>query len=79
MKSIIRVLSVVCVLSCSAANCFSAQPNIVLIMADDLGYETVGADGGTSYSTPVLDRLAATGRASPIVSPSPFVRRPAAS
>jgi len=37
------------------------QPNIVLIMADDLGYETIGANGGTSYQTPALDRLAATG------------------
>ncbi|MBN1590181.1 MAG: sulfatase-like hydrolase/transferase [Pirellulales bacterium] len=36
-------------------------PNIVLIMADDLGYECLGADGGTSYKTPVLDRLAAEG------------------
>jgi len=32
-----------------------------LILADDLGYETIGADGGTSYRTPVLDKLAATG------------------
>lgn len=38
-----------------------AKPNIILIMADDLGYETIGANGGTSYQTPVLDRLAATG------------------
>jgi arylsulfatase A len=37
------------------------RPNVVLIMADDLGYETIGADGGTSYPTPVLDRLAAEG------------------
>ena len=37
------------------------RPNIILIMADDLGYETIGANGGTSYKTPVLDRLAATG------------------
>jgi arylsulfatase A len=36
-------------------------PNIVLILADDLGYECVGANGGTSYRTPVLDKLAATG------------------
>jgi len=35
------------------------KPNIVLIMADDLGYETLGAYGGTSYATPVLDDLAA--------------------
>jgi arylsulfatase A len=37
------------------------RPNIILIMADDLGYETIGANGGTSYPTPHLDRLATTG------------------
>ncbi|MGB2561067.1 MAG: sulfatase-like hydrolase/transferase [Akkermansiaceae bacterium] len=37
------------------------QPNIILIMADDLGYECIGANGGTSYQTPVLDGLAKTG------------------
>jgi arylsulfatase A len=37
------------------------RPNIVLIMADDLGYECIGANGSTSYQTPHLDRLAATG------------------
>ncbi|MCU0913485.1 MAG: sulfatase-like hydrolase/transferase [Planctomycetes bacterium] len=37
------------------------RPNIILIMADDLGYETIGANGGTSYRTPHLDRLAASG------------------
>ncbi|QXD23200.1 sulfatase-like hydrolase/transferase [Opitutia bacterium ISCC 51] len=37
------------------------KPNIILIMADDMGYETVGAYGGASYDTPVLDRLAANG------------------
>ena len=35
--------------------------NVVLILADDLGFETIGANGGTSYRTPVLDKLAATG------------------
>ncbi len=39
----------------------AGKPNIVLIMADDLGYECIGANGGTSYPTPVLDRLAANG------------------
>lgn len=39
----------------------SRPPNIILILADDLGYETIGANGGTSYSTPVLDKLAVTG------------------
>jgi arylsulfatase A len=36
-------------------------PNVILILADDLGYETIGANGGTSYRTPALDRLATTG------------------
>ena len=50
--------------------------NIVLIMADDLGYETIGANGGESYSTPNLDRLAANGTrfehcyAQPLCTPS---------
>lgn len=38
-----------------------ARPNIVLIMADDFGYECVAANGGTSYQTPHLDELARTG------------------
>lgn len=37
------------------------RPNIILIMADDLGFETIGANGGTSYSTPNIDKLAAEG------------------
>jgi arylsulfatase A len=37
------------------------RPNIVLIMADDFGYECVTANGGQSYETPHLDRLAASG------------------
>ncbi len=37
------------------------MPNIVLIMADDLGSEALGAYGGTSYKTPVLNKLAREG------------------
>jgi arylsulfatase A-like enzyme len=37
------------------------KPNIILIMADDLGYEALGTYGGTSYRTPNLDRLAEEG------------------
>ena len=36
-------------------------PNIVLIMADDVGCETLGCYGGQSYKTPHIDRLATTG------------------
>ena len=37
------------------------RPNIVLIMADDLGHECLGCYGSTSYSTPHLDRMAGHG------------------
>jgi arylsulfatase A len=37
------------------------RPNIVMIMADDLGFECIGANGGTSYKTPVLDKFASEG------------------
>ena len=37
------------------------KPNIVFIMADDLGIEALGSYDGTSYRTPQLDRLAAEG------------------
>ncbi len=39
----------------------AAKPNVILILVDDFGYECVGANGGTSYKTPVLDKLAETG------------------
>ena len=54
----------------------ASRPNIVLIMADDLGYECIGANGSTSYKTPNLDELAKTGirfehcYAQPICTPS---------
>lgn len=37
------------------------RPNILFILADDFGYECVGANGGESYKTPNLDALAASG------------------
>ncbi|HEU4883903.1 MAG TPA: sulfatase-like hydrolase/transferase [Longimicrobium sp.] len=37
------------------------RPNVLLIMADDLGYGDLGVTGRTDYSTPVLDRVAREG------------------
>ena len=48
-------------LAFAAAHAESERPNIILIMADDFGYEAVSANGGSPYKTPVLDELAATG------------------
>ena len=37
------------------------KPNIILIMADDMGYECLSTYGSTSYTTPILDSLASHG------------------
>jgi arylsulfatase A len=38
-----------------------AKPNVIFVLIDDFGYECVTANGGESYRTPVMDKLAATG------------------
>ncbi len=55
--------SLLAALMCVAVNCQAAseKPNVVLILIDDFGYECVTANGGESYQTPVMDKLAATG------------------
>jgi arylsulfatase A len=37
-------------------------PNVLLILADDVGREVLGCYGGTSYPTPNIDALAETGQ-----------------
>ena len=60
-----------------AANAWQRPPNIVFILADDLGVNDLGVYGRKDHGTPNLDRLAAEGLrftaayvASPICSPS---------
>src|SRR5688572_18172427 len=60
LHRIVVLLTFICVGAATTA-VSARQPNIILIMADDLGYETIAANGGESYQTPQLDRLAATG------------------
>ncbi len=38
-----------------------AQPNVVVIFCDDLGYADIGPFGAQGYATPNLDRMAADG------------------
>ncbi len=55
------------------------NPNIILIVGDDIGYEIPTCDGGQSYSTPSIDALAQRGvrftecHASPLCSPARFM------
>ena len=37
------------------------KPNVIVIMADDLGYGDISANGATALKTPNIDRLAAEG------------------
>ncbi len=48
-------------LVCFVSSIASAAPNIVLIMADDIGYECYGCYGSEQYSTPNIDRMAEQG------------------
>lgn len=54
------------------------SPNVILILADDFGYELPNYTGGQSYQTPNLNALAESGmqftqcRALPLCSPSRF-------
>lgn len=45
----------------SAATLLAARPNVIVIMADDLGFGELGCYGQTKIKTPNLDRLAAEG------------------
>lgn len=54
----------------------AAPPNIVVIMADDIGFECLSCYGSKQYATPHLDKLAASGirfnhaHSQPICTPS---------
>jgi arylsulfatase A len=60
MRTLLTLVCIFGLASVSAAEP-ARKPNFIVIMADDLGYECIGANGGTSYKTPVLDKLAAGG------------------
>jgi arylsulfatase A len=50
------------VLFCATTHLLADRaPNVILIMADDLGYHDLGCYGHPTIRTPVLDRLAQNG------------------
>ena len=76
MRPVIQLLSVI-ILIISIQNSFSTErPNIVFVLADDLGWSELGCYGNTFHETPNLDRMAKEGMrftqayaAAPVCSP----------
>ena len=65
IQRIFAFLALVAVSSCAGPQ--SAAPakwNVVLLLADDLGWRDLGCTGSPFYETPSIDRLAAQGCAS---------------
>ena len=58
LNLLILLIVFVGLVSCSTED---YRPNIVLIMADDMGFECIGANGNIEYETPNIDRLSKNG------------------
>ena len=63
MKTTIILLTALFTLTFSSCNkdIPGDKPNVILIMADDMGYECLSSYGSISYQTPNLDSLASQG------------------
>jgi arylsulfatase A-like enzyme len=57
----IPLLTALLLVPLAALQAVDAKPNLVLILADDLGYGSLGCYGCSEVSTPNIDRLATSG------------------
>ena len=60
--ALVAILGVVAVSSAGAVVEAAPRPNVVFIMADDMGYGDIGCYGAKTVATPHCDRLAREGR-----------------
>ncbi len=56
----IVIFAIVCITSCTNGS-VSNRPNIIVFLADDMGYGDASCYGSTNIKTPVLDKLASEG------------------
>ena len=59
MKHMLRILAVLVLISGAAFG--GTKPNIVIILADDLGYADLGCQGCKDIPTPHIDSIAKNG------------------
>ncbi|MFT5290475.1 MAG: arylsulfatase A [Planctomycetota bacterium] len=61
----LRILLLALLVACSSTKASGpdgfSRPNLIVVLADDLGVEALGCYGGESYATPNLDQLAHAG------------------
>lgn len=55
------LLTIICLLGTNSDAAYPSKPNVLLIVADDLGYGELGLQGNTQIPTPHLDSLARNG------------------
>jgi len=60
MKTTLPLITILSLCSCFSA--LAEKPNIIVIMADDLGYGDVSCYGATALETPNIDQLASEGQ-----------------
>jgi arylsulfatase A len=61
MKSIFTCLTTLGMIATPLAAAAKDQPNLIVILVDDLGYADIGPFGATAQKTPQLDKMAAEG------------------